>query len=169
MMVHNGLIRGFELIRRELTVAIDPHYFPFMRGNTDSEMIFFLALTFGLQKDPLSAVEKAIGLVEHHAKAVGTEHPIQMTLGFADSQRLYGFRYSSEGDSRSLFYTESVETIKKLYPDLKGAQEISPHARAVVSEPVADLEGIWKPVSESSMIVVENGEVTSMPFNPKMP
>lgn len=169
MMVHNGLIRGFEAIRRELTVAIDPHYFPYMRGNTDSEMIFFLALTFGLQKDPKTAVEKAIGLVEHHAKAVGTEHPIQMTLGFADSQKLYGFRYSSEGDSRTLFYTESVETIKKLYPDLKAAQEIRPHARAVVSEPVADLEGIWVPVEESTMIVVDGGEVTSEPFSPRMP
>jgi glutamine amidotransferase len=169
MMVHNGLIRGFEAVRRELTIAVDPRFSAHMRGNTDSERIFYLALTFGLQQDPLTAVSRAIGLIEKAAHDAGTEHPIQMTLGFTDSNKLYAFRYSSEGDSRSLFVSESVETLQKLHPDKLRVRELSPHARAVVSEPVADLPGVWQPVDDATMLIVENGEVTSTPFAPEAP
>jgi hypothetical protein len=42
--MHNGLIHDFRLVKRDLTFAIDPS----LEGSTDSEVFFFLALTFGL-------------------------------------------------------------------------------------------------------------------------
>jgi hypothetical protein len=45
-------------------------------------------LTFGLEHDPIGAVEQAVGFVEATAQAHGIEHPIQMTLGISDGERL---------------------------------------------------------------------------------
>ncbi|SMF21281.1 glutamine amidotransferase [Alteromonadaceae bacterium Bs31] len=169
MFVHNGLIRDFQKIRRELVVTVDPKYFSYMEGNTDSELIFFLALTFGLREDPLRAVELTIGLIEKLAKEQGTAFPIQMSLGITDGQKLYAFRYSSEGDSRSLFYSNSADEIKALYPDNLRARDLTSNMRAVVSEPLSDLQGVWLPVDESTMLIVEQGDVSMQPFKPHAP
>jgi hypothetical protein len=50
-----------------------------MEGSTDSEMLFYLALTFGLEENPPAAVERMVGHVEEVGHRHGTEHPIQMT------------------------------------------------------------------------------------------
>ena len=167
MFVHNGLIREFQKIKRDVILAVDPKFYPHIKGSTDSEAIFFLALTFGLQENPLQAVEKAIGFIEDLATEQGIENAVQMTLGIADGTKLYAFRYSTEGNSRSLFYSESAAAIKEIYPDR--ARALSAHARAIVSEPLMDLSGVWIPVEESAMLMIEGGEVEIVPFNPVAP
>ena len=169
IFVHNGLIRGFQKIRRDLVVAIDPKYFPEIRGNTDSELIFFLALTFGLEKEPIAAVEKAIGFIESLAYAQGEEHPIQMTLGFSDGQYLYAIRYSSEGDSRTLFHSDDISALRKLYPSGTRVDLFEEKARAVVSEPLSELPGIWKPIPESTALTMLDGEIQMQGFSPRAP
>src|SRR5262245_19424793 len=73
LMVHNGVVRGFHEMRRELMLAVDPSLFADFRGSTDSEVIFRLALTFGLQEDPVAAMEHAIGLIEATAAKHGVD------------------------------------------------------------------------------------------------
>ena len=48
LFVHNGAIAHFEVLRRDLMLAIDPSLFAAIQGSTDSEVIFNLALSFGL-------------------------------------------------------------------------------------------------------------------------
>ena len=81
LFVHNGVIAGFEQMRRELMLAVAPELFADIKGSTDSEVIFHLALTFGLEDDPVGAVEQAIGLVEATAAKHGIEHPVQASMG----------------------------------------------------------------------------------------
>ena len=64
LWMHNGAIRGFHEIKRDLLMAVDPVLYPDIEGSTDSEALFFLALTFGLTDDPFTAVARAVGLVE---------------------------------------------------------------------------------------------------------
>ena len=64
LWMHNGLIREFATVKRDLAFAVDPSLYPMIEGSTDSEMFFYLALTMGLQDDPLSAVERAVGFIE---------------------------------------------------------------------------------------------------------
>ena len=73
LFVHNGLLAGFPLLRRDLMLAVEPELFPSIVGSTDSEVLFHLALTFGLQNDPIGALERAVGLVEQ----VATHHGVQ--------------------------------------------------------------------------------------------
>ena len=71
-----------------------------------------------LEDDPPAAVEKAVGLIEKIGRAHGVEHPIQMTVATTDGASIWAFRYSSEGSSRSLFFSTAVETLRAHYPDL---------------------------------------------------
>ncbi len=48
LFVHNGDVADWPHLRRELTMAVDPELYPLIEGATDSEVMFFLALTFGL-------------------------------------------------------------------------------------------------------------------------
>src|SRR6478736_4751837 len=47
LWMHNGAIRSFSEVKRELVLAVDPSLYPFIDCSTDSEVFFYLALTFG--------------------------------------------------------------------------------------------------------------------------
>jgi predicted glutamine amidotransferase len=169
LWVHNGLIRDFHRVKRDLALAVDESLFASIEGSTDSEMMFYLALMFGLEDDPPGAVEKMVGFVEEVGHLHGTEHPIQMTVGTTDGKSVWAFRYSSEGDSRSLFYSTNVGALRELYPDRPRLREVSDEARIIVSEPLGDLPGVWNAVPESSYGVVQDGEDELHPFRPVNP
>jgi predicted glutamine amidotransferase len=157
MWMHNGAIAGFHLMRRDLSLLVDPELFSDIEGTTDSEMMFYLAVTFGLDEDPPGAVARMVGVVERSGHQHGVEFPVQMTIAVADGERLWAFRYSSQGASRSLFYSTRVDTLRELHPDLGFLREVSDDTRLIVSEPLGDLPGAWNEVPESSYGVVAAG------------
>jgi predicted glutamine amidotransferase len=169
LWMHNGYIGGFASIKRDLVLAIDPSLFGEIKGQTDTEALFYLALTFGLQDDPPDAVARAIGFVEARARERGIEHPFQGTVATSDGESLWAFRYSSEGKSRSLFFTRDVRRLREVYPDREILRQVSDDARLVVSEPIGDLPGAWVEVPEASYGVVGRGREELLPFAVKPP
>jgi predicted glutamine amidotransferase len=169
LWMHNGAINGFPLVKRDLTFAVAPSLFPELQGQTDSELLFFLALTFGLEDDPPAAVERAIGLVEAVGERLGVTYPFQGSIATTDGEGLWAFRYSSEGNSRSLFYTTDVPTLRKLYPHQAMLQELSADARLIVSEPLGDMPGVWNEVPEATCGIVGRGREELVPFRPIPP
>jgi predicted glutamine amidotransferase len=165
--VHNGMVRDFARLKRDLALAVDESLYASIEGSTDSELLFYLALTFGLEEDPPAAVERMVGYVEEVGYRHGTEHPIQMTIGTTDGINVWAFRYSSEGDSRTLYYSSDVRALRELYPDRARLRGISDEARVIVSEPLGDLPGVWNEVPESSYGVVREGEDELRPFRPR--
>jgi predicted glutamine amidotransferase len=166
---HNGAVRDFAKVRRDLVFAVDPAYYPAIAGSTDSEVMFHLALTFGLQAEPVAAVERMVGFVEATGRRHGVEYPIQMTVATTDGDRVWVFRYSSEGDSRSLFFTTAVDTLREMYPKNEILRRVSEETRIVVSEPLGELKGAWQPVPESSYGVIQKGADELAPFRPSLP
>jgi predicted glutamine amidotransferase len=166
LWVHNGLVRDFHRVKRELALAVDESLYPQMEGSTDSEMLFYLALTFGLEENPPAAVERMVGHVEEVGHRHGTEHPIQMTIGTTDGSSVWAFRYSSEGKSRSLYYSADMRSVREMYPERPRLQEASDETRLIVSEPIVDLPGAWNEVRESSYGVVRDGEDELHEFRP---
>ncbi|MET7298851.1 class II glutamine amidotransferase [Embleya sp. NPDC005575] len=166
MWMHNGAVSDFHRIKRELALAVDPDFFPDIEGSTDSELMFFLALTLGLEQDPPGAVARMAGLVESTGHRYGVEFPLQMTVALTDGQRLWAFRYSSQTASRSLFYSTRVETLRALHPDVAFLREVSDDTRLIVSEPPGNLPGAWNKVPESSYGVVQPGANELLPFTP---
>ncbi|WP_037678107.1 class II glutamine amidotransferase [Streptomyces griseus] len=167
MWMHNGAIAEFTRIRRDLTMAIDPGLFPGVEGSTDSETMFYLALTFGLEQDPPGAVERMAGFVEEVGHRHGVEYPLQMTVAVTDGERMWAFRYSSQGASRSLYYSTEVDTLRALHPDLAFLRGVSNETRLIVSEPLGDLPGAWNEVPESSYGVVQHGADDLRAFSPQ--
>src|SRR5690349_12437152 len=110
LFMHNGFIAGFGEIKRELVLAVDESLYPGIKGQTDSEVLFNLALTFGLETDPAAAVAQAIGFVEDCGRRKGVKYPFQGTIATSNGERLWAIRYSSEGKSRSLFVSRDVRT-----------------------------------------------------------
>ena len=169
LFMHNGYIDGFATIKRDLVLAVDESLFPEIRGGTDTEILFYLALTFGLEDDPPDAVARAIGFVEACGRQRGVTYPFQGTVATADGDSLWVFRYSSEGKSRSLFFTRSVPLLRQRYPEREILREVSDDTRLVVSEPIGDLPGAWIEMPEASYAVVAKGPDQLLPFASKPP
>jgi predicted glutamine amidotransferase len=167
LFVHNGFLDGFQALRRDLLLAVDPSLFPGIAGSTDSELLFHLALTFGLDDDPPAAMERAVGFVESKARERGVENPVQMTVGISDGERLWAIRYSSQHQSRTLFVSEDVDALRRLHPENERLQRLSEGDRVVVSEPLADLSGAWLEVSESTVLAFEDAVLSQRPFRPR--
>lgn len=165
--MHNGLIRDFAKVKRDLAFAVDPSLFAEIEGSTDTEMFFYLALTFGLQDDPIGGVERAVGFIEATGRRHGVQHPIQMTVATTDGAKVWAFRYSSEGSSRTLFYSTTVTTLRELYPDNPMLVGMSEESRLIVSEPLGDRAGVWNEVPEASCGVIQEGQDELLPFTPR--
>jgi glutamine amidotransferase len=169
LWMHNGAVRGFPEVKRELLAAVEPWLYPDIEGSTDSEALFFLALTFGLTDDPFAAVSRTVGFVETVGRDHGVEDPVQMTVATTDGESLWVFRYSSEGKSRSLFFSTKVASVRQLHPEVEVLHRLSDEARFVVSEPLRDLPGAWNEVPESSAGVVRPGQDEIRDFRPVSP
>jgi glutamine amidotransferase len=170
LFVHNGLINDFPVVRRELMLALDPSSFAAIEGSSDSEVLFHLALAFGLQDDPLAALEVALGHVEEVQRRNGIAPALQASIGVSDGSRLWAVRYSSEHNSRTLFRSEDGETLRALAPDNERVQRLGDDDRVVVSEPLNDLPGAWHEIPESTgLTVAGGGEWHTSQFEPRPP
>jgi len=170
LFVHNGYVDHFADLRRELMLAVDPRLFPAIQGSTDTEVVFQLALTLGLESDPIGALERAVALIESTARERDLVPLVQATFGVSDGESLWGVRYATEGRARSLFVSADVDAVRRLHPDDRRLQRLSADDRLVVSEPFSDLPGVWEEVAQSSALVVRRGGVLEQrPFSPAPP
>jgi len=167
LWMHNGSIAEFLRVKRDLVLQVEPSLYPYIEGSTDSEVMFFLALSLGLDHDPPAAVERMVDLVERVGRKHDVKYPVQMTVATTDGQQLWAFRYSSEHRSRSLFFSSDVFALRQMQPDNPNLQLVSEESRLIVSEPIVDLEGAWNEVPESSWGIVQAGDDELHPFTPR--
>ena len=119
-----------------------------------------------LEDDAVTALERIAGFVEDLGERHGVEHPLQMSVAVSDGERIVAARYSSEGSSRSLFFSTDARALKQMHPDVEELQLLSDEARVIVSEPLGDLEGAWNEVPESHIGLVQPGQDELRPFTP---
>jgi predicted glutamine amidotransferase len=167
LFVHNGFVRDYARLRRDLLLAVDARFFEAIEGTTDSELLFYLALTFGLDDEALPALERMAGFVEATAQRFGIEDAVQMTLGVSDGERLYAVRYASASKPNSLYVSNDARDVQQLHPDNERIQSFSEEDRAVVSEPLEELPGLWREVPEATAIVVQPGADEEVAFSPR--
>jgi glutamine amidotransferase len=168
LFVHNGFIRDFAVVRRQLLAAVRDDLFPCILGSTDSELMFHLALTFGLEEDPVGGLERMAGFVESVASAAGIEGALQMTIGLTDGETLTAVRYASAGTANSLFISSDVGSVRQLYPEVGRLAHMPENARVVVSEPLVALPGLWREVPAGTAVTIGTDPV-EVPFRPVPP
>jgi predicted glutamine amidotransferase len=170
LLVHNGYIADFHQLRRDLMLAVAPDQFADIQGSTDTEVVFHLALTLGMESDPIGALERTIGLIEATAAEHGVAAPVQGTFGVSDGMSLWAVRYASEGPARTLFASADADTIKRLHPENPRLQRLGEGDRLIVSEPFADLPGVWQEIPEATAVTVRRGgAMDERPFVPRAP
>jgi predicted glutamine amidotransferase len=168
LFAHNGYVADFDLLRRDLMFAIQPEWFADVRGSTDTEVVFHLALTFGLEEDPIGAMERTIGLIEATGRAHGRTGLVQGTFGISDGETLWAVRYATEGVARTLFASTDADAIKHLYPENARLQQLGHDDRVIVSEPFAELPGVWYEIPQSTAVTVRyGGSIEDRPFHPR--
>jgi glutamine amidotransferase len=159
LFVHNGYVEHFAQLRRDLMLLVRPDLFAAVQGSTDTEVLFHVALTLGLEDDPIDAMQRTVGAVEDLAARAGITDPVQGSFGISDGETLWAVRYATSGQARSLFVSADVEAIRHLYPDNARLAGLGADDRLVVSEPFSDLPGVWEPVAEATAVTIRRGGV----------
>ncbi|HUO41246.1 MAG TPA: class II glutamine amidotransferase [Mycobacterium sp.] len=169
VFVHNGYVANYEQLRRQLLLAVAPELFTNIAGSTDSELLFHLALTFGLADDPITGLARMAGFVEATAAAAGLAEPaLQMTVGVSDGLRIYAARYASGAEVNTLFVSEDPGSVRMLYPENERVAHFRDDARVVVSEPLTDLPGLWREVTPGTALVIGE-DIQQQDFRPVVP
>jgi glutamine amidotransferase len=137
LFMHNGQIGGYARVRRRLEAQLDDRYYTHRHGTTDSELIFYLMFTEGLERDPLGALERTLGRVREAMDAEQVTEPLRFTAVFSDGHHIYAVRHASDDKPPSLFWREGGED------------------RLVVSEPLDDDTGGWQEVPPDHVLVTE--------------
>lgn len=148
MFQHNGTVGGFRTLKRELTFEVDPGLYPYILGNTDTEVLFYLALTYGLDEDPEGALRRVAQRVERAREENGIRAAFRATIATSNGDGLWVMRTSSTKNvaksshpSPSLFYTFGRHGLAMV----DGCVETLPeHSTLVASEPLSEPNGIGK-------------------------
>jgi predicted glutamine amidotransferase len=170
LFVHNGYVAGYDALRRDLVMAVQPELFNNIAGSTDSEVLFHLALTFGLADEPIEGLARMAGFVEATAAAADVGEPaLQMTVGLSDGVRLYAVRYASGSEVNNLFVNEDTASVRDLYPEDERLSHFTDDARVVVSEPLTNLPGLWREVPPGTALIIDKDNVAERTFEPIVP
>jgi len=167
LFMHNGRIEGFEHCRRELMLAVDPKLFPCIRGTTDSELMFYVALSQGLDDDPIGALQRMVGRVELAGLRQGIEDVLQMTVACSDGESVWAVRYATHGTPRTLFHSREMKALYRLVPELE--EYFAADSRVIVSEPLSDLDEAWEEIPPASAVRLHQGNVETFRFAPIRP
>ena len=161
---HNGEINDFDRMKQQLDALIAPELYPFMEGSTDSERLFFLALTYGLENDVHQALRRMVGRIEALRVQHNIEAPFKITAALSDGSKIMAIRYSSDRDSHTLFHSRNSRALEEVI-NLEPGQD--PEGVLVLSEPLDKVSRHWQEVPEATFLRAEQGEVILESFEPE--
>lgn len=140
--MHNGQIADFDHLRRPMESMLCDDLHRARSGTTDSELLFMLAMQFGLENNPFGAFREAISFVESLARHLEREVLVRFTACFSDGNNLFAVRYATDMRAPTLF-----------------AAPMGPSGGyCIVSEPLDDDLESWVEIPNSTSVRIgENG------------
>ena len=157
LFVHNGQIGGFEHLRHALDRHVAPEIYGKRIGSTDTETMFQLALSFGLEEDPVRGVLRMIETVESEKEKHGVHEPFHMTVALANGKELWAFRHASDDAPPSLYYAAPGATLH----DADGEHHsLGAGSTLVLSEPLDRDPDNWIEVQPNSRLSTKDGALT---------
>lgn len=160
---HNGHVSDFGQIKQEIYCDIAPEYYPGIKGSTDSEAFFHLALSYGLQEDPKAALQKMVRRVQEAAANKKTDGVLNLSCAISDGEALYILRYAEGEEANTQFYSSAFEICETAKLPEKECPDPGQHV-VVVSEPLDHLEDHWNKVPENSFGVIKDAEISLEQF-----
>lgn len=159
---HNGQVSHFPRLRRELQLAIEPSLYPCIRGNTDSETFFLLALTYGLMSDPKRALQRLVDKVLTELEKEDKDGVLNLSFAISDGSKLYTLRYSHNEAPMTQFYSTNRACIKDFDSDEN--PDIPNGCTVVVSEPLDSINENWKSIDTNTFTTIVKNEVHTETF-----
>ena len=151
LFMHNGQIGGYERVRRRLEGMIDDEFYSHRVGTTDSELIFYMLFSEGLETDPIGALMRTIGKIERLARDAAVNEPFKFTSVLSDGNAIYAVRHSTDDAAPTMFHRQRGDHVM------------------VMSEPFDEDEDCeaWREVPAGQMLMIEKGGRLNMaPFIP---
>lgn len=153
---HNGDVSSFEKIRRDLQMKIAPELYNEIKGTTDSETFFLLALTLGMKDNPKAGLQRMVECVRKTLDEHGVEKKfLNLSCAISDGQKIYTLRYAFGKPSKTQFYcTESC-----MITGLDDADKAAARNVVIVSEPLDRSGDKWTQIPDNSFTTISNGTV----------
>lgn len=159
---HNGFLNHFDVLRRELQFEIAPEYFSYLKGTTDSETLFLLALTYGLEENPRLALETLILRIRKICEKNKVPFDLLMSCAISDGKMLYTVRYSSGNFVHSQYYSTHALSMKEVD---ENSAEVPSRSVVVVSEPLDQEMEHWKEMPVGAFATIHEGNVNIETLN----
>lgn len=165
LIMHNGEIRGFSQIKRNLRRSLSDKIYEWIKGETDSEHFFALFLNRLLKKNKTSGVRllsdtliETIDELEVLKIKHGVQQASSLNIGITDGNCLVGVRYISKGHENTpptLYYSSG-----KLCTCNNGISHMETSscdkAVLIVSEKLTDYQDEWNEVPPNHLIEVDH-------------
>lgn len=156
LFAHNGQIGGFDKLKHALDCQIDPAVYAKRTGTTDTETMFQLALTFGLEDNPLSGMLRMIEAVESERQKHSVTDAFRMTVALANGEQFWAFRYSSDDAPPSLYRSAPGASLR----DADGRSfQLGKSVTLVLSEPLDRVSENWVEIPSDSWLTARDGSV----------
>jgi len=157
---HNGHVNKFEKIRRDLQMDIAPALYPEIKGNTDSETFFLLALTYGLEEQPKEALKKMVERVQKACNDNKIKINLNLSCAMSNGQTIHTLRFADGEKAKTQFYSTHSGWIHETGEDCPDnlAQNIEENI-VVVSEPLDRLDKSWSEIPENSFTTIKNNKI----------
>jgi glutamine amidotransferase len=134
--MHNGLVGGFEKVRKKADMLIPDALYKHRKGATDSEAFFLNALGQGLEYDPKRAIAETVKVFEQLSPI--TPH-LRLSIAFSDGKKLYAVRYASDSWAPSIYYRRYKQN----------------DSWAIVSEPFDENHNGWTRMESNSFCIFD--------------
>ncbi len=104
LFMHNVSITDFDYIRQEIEQLIKLQCFKARFGSTDSEVMFLLAVSNGLENDAKAAIVKSIEQITKIQAKNGLKENVKVSIAYSNGETSYSLKISTIGNEPSLYY-----------------------------------------------------------------
>lgn len=150
--MHNGQVPDLDRIRRPLEARLPDHLYAARRGSTDSELIFLLLLAYGLETDPIQAIQTVIGLLRQHSIYGRGNTAVRATCVMSDGKTIYAFRHASDDRAPTLYLAGDKAS-----------------GWTLASEPLEKTGSTWHPVTLNTLLTLEKDSLVFTPIKTRAP
>lgn len=162
---HNGDVTDFRKIRRDLQMDLSPEFYAELKGTTDSETFFLLALTYGLLENPKRALQKMVERVKKALVDNGIENgALNLSCAISNGQTVYTLRYAHNAKSKTQFYSSKSGWITEKKPAIDGTAYFAEDNIVVVSEPLDHYDNKWTEIPDNSFATIFQSKVNIEKF-----
>ena len=153
---HNGYLGRFDALRRDLQFDIGEEYFGYLKGTTDSETLFLLALTYGLEENPKKAIERVIERVRLACEQRNVPFDLIMSTALSDGTSIYTVRFASGAHVHTQYYSTHAACMQAIddTADIVPARSV-----VVVSEPLDQTMEHWNEMPVGAFATIRDGAI----------